>query len=132
MFASRQYLTSRGRPKRLADLAKHDLIASQATTSGAVWELYTHGKRHRVLTAAVRTCADHLIERLLAVRKHHGWRPTHSDRRSSTQASNVAQRACLSSENRVCLDPVAPQPEPAESRALQALTLQAPRSEMAH
>jgi DNA-binding transcriptional LysR family regulator len=131
MFASREYLASHGRPKRLADLAKHDLIASQATTSGAVWELYTHGKRHRVtfkprlvvndmtsarsavaagigiallpktmaesgieavlpsasgplgglwvmyparrgLTAAVRTCADHLIERLLAMRKHHG------------------------------------------------------------
>lgn len=129
LYASEAYLASRGRPKRLSDLAKHDLIASQATSSGAVWELYTKSKRHRIafkprlvvndmtaartavmagigigllprtvvgreleevlptasgplgglwvlyparrgLTAAVRTCVDHVIDRLLAMRHH--------------------------------------------------------------
>ncbi len=129
LYASKDYLAARGRPKRLADLPKHDLIASQATTSGAVWELYTSGKRQRIafkprlvvndmttmrsavaagmgiallprnvvsnelehvltsasgpvgglwvlyparrgLTAAVRSCVDHVVEKMLATRRH--------------------------------------------------------------
>lgn len=129
LYASKAYLAEHGRPKRIADLPKHHLIASHATTSGAVWELYTNGKRHRVsfkprlvvndmttarmavtagigisllprsvvatdletvlpsasgplgglwvlyparrgLTAAVRTCADHVIAQLLQLRSH--------------------------------------------------------------
>lgn len=128
LFASKAYLAARGRPRRIPDLAKHDLIAAQSTASGAVWELFSGGKRHRVafrprmvvndmtsaraaaaagigiallpssvsgdelepvllgatgpvgglwvlhparrgMTAAVRTCADHLIEQLLALRR---------------------------------------------------------------
>ncbi len=128
LYASEAYLAARGRPRRISDLAKHDLIASQTTSSGAVWELYAGGKRHRVafkprlvvndmtaavaavaagigigllpptvasaeleqvlprasgplgglwvlyparrgLTAAVRTCADHLIGELQQVGK---------------------------------------------------------------
>jgi DNA-binding transcriptional LysR family regulator len=128
LYASKAYLTARGRPKRVADLASHDLVASHATASGAVWELFTNGKRQRIafkprivvndmlsartavvsgmgigllpetvanneleavlprtsgaagglwvlyparrgLTAAVRTCVDHLLEELPKVHK---------------------------------------------------------------
>jgi DNA-binding transcriptional LysR family regulator len=58
LFASKRYLDRRGRPKRLSDLASHDLIATRATTTGAVWELFDSasqeesrkpgaGRRHR-------------------------------------------------------------------------------------
>lgn len=39
LYASPEYLARRGRPKKLADLAAHDLIATRATESGAVWDL---------------------------------------------------------------------------------------------
>jgi DNA-binding transcriptional LysR family regulator len=47
LWASKAYLAARGRPKRVADLAAHDLVATQASASGAVWELFTNGKRQR-------------------------------------------------------------------------------------
>ncbi|MGE0401009.1 MAG: LysR family transcriptional regulator [Kofleriaceae bacterium] len=48
LYASKAYLAARGRPKRIADLAKHDLIAAQTTASGAAWELFAGRKRHRL------------------------------------------------------------------------------------
>jgi DNA-binding transcriptional LysR family regulator len=41
LFASKAYLERHGRPKRLADLSSHDLIATRSSTSGAVWELFS-------------------------------------------------------------------------------------------
>jgi DNA-binding transcriptional LysR family regulator len=43
LFASKAYLDRRGRPKRVADLSSHDLIATRSSTSGAVWELFSSG-----------------------------------------------------------------------------------------
>lgn len=49
LFASKAYLARRGRPRRLADLKAHDLIATRATMTGAVWELFDRaGRRHRL------------------------------------------------------------------------------------
>jgi DNA-binding transcriptional LysR family regulator len=39
LFASRSYLDRSGRPKRIADLSSHDLIATHTSASGAVWDL---------------------------------------------------------------------------------------------
>ena len=47
LFASKRYLERHGRPKRLADLARHDLIATRTTTAGSVWELFSAGRKHR-------------------------------------------------------------------------------------
>jgi DNA-binding transcriptional LysR family regulator len=47
LYASKAYLERHGRPKRLADLAGHDLIATRTSTSGAVWELLAGKRRHR-------------------------------------------------------------------------------------
>lgn len=44
LYASKAYLDRRGRPRRVADLAGHDLVATRATSAGAVWELF-EGKR---------------------------------------------------------------------------------------
>jgi len=44
LFASKAYLDRRGRPKRLADLSSHDLIATRSSMSGAVWQLYGSGR----------------------------------------------------------------------------------------
>jgi len=41
LFASKAYLDRRGRPKQLADLSSHDLIATRSSSSGAVWELFS-------------------------------------------------------------------------------------------
>ncbi|MBL9017625.1 MAG: LysR family transcriptional regulator [Myxococcales bacterium] len=46
LYAAKEYLARRGRPRKLADLAAHDLIATRATESGAVWDLIV-GKRPR-------------------------------------------------------------------------------------
>jgi DNA-binding transcriptional LysR family regulator len=40
LFANAAYLDRQGRPKRLADLASHDLVATRSGASGAVWELF--------------------------------------------------------------------------------------------
>jgi DNA-binding transcriptional LysR family regulator len=54
LFASSAYLARHGRPKRVEDLREHDLIATRATTSGAVWELVSatrargKARRHRI------------------------------------------------------------------------------------
>ncbi|MCA9595626.1 MAG: LysR family transcriptional regulator [Myxococcales bacterium] len=49
LFASAAYLERKGRPKRLSDLPKHDLIALRTTETGASWELFDRrGKKHRV------------------------------------------------------------------------------------
>ena len=47
LFASREYLDRRGRPRRLADLLSHDLIATRLSASGAVWQLLGGGSRRR-------------------------------------------------------------------------------------
>ncbi|MBX3191831.1 MAG: LysR family transcriptional regulator [Labilithrix sp.] len=53
LFASKAYLARRGRPKRLADLASHDLVATRASPNGATWDLVVdpddagRGRRHR-------------------------------------------------------------------------------------
>jgi DNA-binding transcriptional LysR family regulator len=47
LFASKEYLDRRGRPRRLAALAAHDLIATRSSASGAVWELYSGRDRSR-------------------------------------------------------------------------------------
>jgi DNA-binding transcriptional LysR family regulator len=47
LFASKAYLDRRGRPKRLADLSAHDLIATHSSTSGAVWELFGGGRNDK-------------------------------------------------------------------------------------
>jgi len=54
LYASPAYLARRGRPRRPGDLQEHDLIATRATTSGAVWDLVTtaggrkKARRHRI------------------------------------------------------------------------------------
>lgn len=46
LFASRDYLARRGAPRRLDDLAKHDLIATRTAGTKATWELFeVDGKR---------------------------------------------------------------------------------------
>jgi len=47
LFASKEYLDRRGRPRRLADLLAHDLIATRSTASGTVWELFGGKQRRR-------------------------------------------------------------------------------------
>jgi DNA-binding transcriptional LysR family regulator len=48
LFASKAYLDRRGRPKQLADLSGHDLIATRSSMTGTVWELFGRaGRRHR-------------------------------------------------------------------------------------
>jgi DNA-binding transcriptional LysR family regulator len=44
LVASADYLARRGSPRRIADLPSHDLIATRASTGGAVWELYETGR----------------------------------------------------------------------------------------
>lgn len=54
LYASPAYLARRGRPRRVEDLKDHDLIATRATASGAVWELVAmkrargSARRHRI------------------------------------------------------------------------------------
>jgi DNA-binding transcriptional LysR family regulator len=54
LYASAAYLARRGRPRRIEDLENHDLIATRATASGAVWDLVTtpgargKARRHRI------------------------------------------------------------------------------------
>jgi DNA-binding transcriptional LysR family regulator len=47
LFASVEYLDRRGRPRRLADLLAHDLIATRSSATGTVWELFGGGRRRR-------------------------------------------------------------------------------------
>ncbi len=47
LFASKEYLDRRGRPRRLADLLAHDLIATRSTATGTVWELFGGKQRRR-------------------------------------------------------------------------------------
>lgn len=47
LFASTSYLDRRGRPRRLADLAGHDLVSTRSSASGSVWELFSGGGRAR-------------------------------------------------------------------------------------
>jgi DNA-binding transcriptional LysR family regulator len=48
LFASKAYLARRGRPKRIADLATHDLVTMRSSASGAVWDLFHNRRRHRI------------------------------------------------------------------------------------
>ena len=47
LFASEAYLDRRGRPRRLADLLAHDLIATRSSATGTVWELFAGSQRRR-------------------------------------------------------------------------------------
>ena len=47
LYAAKEYLARRGRPKKLADLGAHDLIATRATECGAVWDLLVKGRPQR-------------------------------------------------------------------------------------
>jgi DNA-binding transcriptional LysR family regulator len=47
LFASKCYLERCGRPKKLVDLARHDLIAMRTSTTGSVWELLVRGRKQR-------------------------------------------------------------------------------------
>lgn len=49
LYASPEYLARRGRPKKLADLAAHDLIATRATESGAVWDLLVKKRAQKLV-----------------------------------------------------------------------------------
>lgn len=61
LFASGAYLRRRGRPRRIADLAKHDLIATRSTARGAVWDLASSGGRARPFTFTPRLVVNELL-----------------------------------------------------------------------
>jgi len=73
LFASKEYLRRRGRPKEVADLASHDLIATRASSSGAVWDLFSgkDRKRHRV-SFKPRLFVNELVAARQAVRSGIG------------------------------------------------------------
>jgi DNA-binding transcriptional LysR family regulator len=61
LFASKDYLKRRGRPKNLADLARHDLIAMRASSRGAVWDLVTRGGRTKRFTFTPRLVVNEMM-----------------------------------------------------------------------
>ena len=61
LFASKAYLKKRGRPKKLADLAKHDLIATQASARGASWELVEDGRRPKRFAFTPRLVVNEMM-----------------------------------------------------------------------
>ena len=56
LYAAPAYLEERGRPERVADLSRHDLIAMHATATGAVWELA--GAEHTAASSRARKKGD--------------------------------------------------------------------------
>ena len=61
LYASKAYLARRGRPRRLADLASHDLVATRSSPTGAVWTLVTGGGRPRPFTFRPRLVVNELL-----------------------------------------------------------------------
>lgn len=48
LFASREYVRRRGRPQRLADLAKHDCVLFRSPDGKATWRLFEGEREYRV------------------------------------------------------------------------------------
>jgi DNA-binding transcriptional LysR family regulator len=59
LYASPRYLAARGTPRRVADLAKHDVVLARAVAGDARWELAGPHGVERVDVSA-RLVADHL------------------------------------------------------------------------
>lgn len=61
LFASKEYLKRRGRPKQLDDLSRHDLIAMRSSTRGGVWDLVMPGGRTKRFTFTPRLVVNEMM-----------------------------------------------------------------------
>jgi DNA-binding transcriptional LysR family regulator len=63
LFASRNYLERRGRPRSIADLARHDTVLFRAERGRAVWDLAGPAGRRQLAVRGVLSADDHQFVR---------------------------------------------------------------------
>ena len=63
LFASRDYLERRGRPRSIADLAKHDTVLFRAERGRAIWDLVGPAGRRKIEVHGALSADDHQFVR---------------------------------------------------------------------